>query len=126
MHKFLGKQKITKIDSRRNDSIAMKGIDSTFRNISSNKAPVTRQFYQQGELYKAFKEQIILNSHNVLESQKRDQHILNMKSQQCQYKKRKLWANLTHGFFCKHPKQNTRKVNPKPKITLYGQVYIVP
>ena len=43
-----------------------------------------------------------------------------------QYKKGKLQDNLNHGFFCKHPKQNTRKVNLRPKITPYDQVYTGP
>lgn len=35
------KIKVTTLDSRRNDSIAMEGIDPIFKNISSKKTPVT-------------------------------------------------------------------------------------
>lgn len=48
-----------------------------------------------------------------------------MKSWLSQSKNGKLQANLTYGYCCEHPKQNTRQGDLKPKVAHYDQVCII-
>ena len=123
MDKFLEMYNLTRLNQdkieKMNRQITRTEIESVIKKLPTNKSPGQDGF--TGEFYQTFREELTPILRKLFQKfQRRDTPKLILSghyhpdttTRQRHQKKRQLHANFTDEHQCKHPQQNTSKLNP--------------